>query len=143
VAEYDIFGGPSGQPAVGIGSELYVPTGMGLLVALPDSQSQAEFREWDLGASVLVDTAGRLYFGGDSAYDRFGIFRTGEQPGPDPIVYVDDVILGAPGIGPDGTIYIGSRDGYLYALKGNAPLAGTIWPKYAHDARNTGCAAGH
>ncbi len=44
----------------------------------------------------------------------------------------------APTIGPDGTVYIGSWDGGLYAFEGDEPPANTLWPQYRHDAQHTG-----
>ncbi len=48
----------------------------------------------------------------------------------------------APTIGSDGTVYFVSRDGYLYAYMGTSPLAGSPWPKFHHDLRNTGRVGG-
>jgi outer membrane protein assembly factor BamB len=44
----------------------------------------------------------------------------------------------APTIGPDGTIYVGSWDGGLYALRGDGPPATTVWPQHRRDAQHTG-----
>ena len=49
--------------------------------------------------------------------------------------YVDS----SPAIGSDGTIYVGSYDGYLYAIFGNSGgLANTPWPMFHHDLQHTG-----
>jgi outer membrane protein assembly factor BamB len=48
----------------------------------------------------------------------------------------------SPAIGPDGTVYFASEDGYLYALKGTGTLAASPWPKFHHDLRNTGRVGG-
>ena len=58
------------------------------------------------------------------------------------VLDIDSDPMTAPGVAPDGTVYIGTSQGFLYAIKG-APLATDApWPKFAHDSRNTGCAAG-
>uniref|UniRef100_A0A7C4CB38 PKD domain-containing protein n=1 Tax=candidate division WOR-3 bacterium TaxID=2052148 RepID=A0A7C4CB38_UNCW3 len=44
----------------------------------------------------------------------------------------------APTIGPDGTVYVGSWDGGLYAFRGDGPPARTIWPQFRRDAQRTG-----
>ncbi len=44
----------------------------------------------------------------------------------------------APTIGPDGTVYVGSWDGGLYAFRGDGPVANTFWPQYRHDPQHTG-----
>ena len=42
-------------------------------------------------------------------------------------------------IGPDGTIYVGSDDGRLYAIySGSHGLADRPWPMFHHDLRQTG-----
>jgi hypothetical protein len=41
-------------------------------------------------------------------------------------------------IGMDGTIYVGSNGGILYALYGGAPLADSPWPMFGRDAQHTG-----
>ncbi|MEO0073780.1 MAG: PQQ-binding-like beta-propeller repeat protein [candidate division WOR-3 bacterium] len=40
-------------------------------------------------------------------------------------------------IGADGTIYLHTGT-WLYALRGESPLAASQWPKFQHDIRNTG-----
>jgi outer membrane protein assembly factor BamB len=50
-----------------------------------------------------------------------------------------DDIFPSPTVGPDGTIYVASYNGGLYALKGNTTtLANSVWPKFRHDLKNTG-----
>lgn len=44
----------------------------------------------------------------------------------------------SPKIGPDGTIYLGSLEGRLYAIQGDGPPADSPWPMYRRDAQNTG-----
>lgn len=44
----------------------------------------------------------------------------------------------APTIGPDGTVYVGSWDGGLYAFRGDATSARTGWPEFRRDAQRTG-----
>lgn len=44
----------------------------------------------------------------------------------------------APTIAPDGTVYVGSWDGGMYAFRGDGPPAKTLWPQYRHNAQHTG-----
>jgi len=47
-------------------------------------------------------------------------------------------VRSSPAIGSDGTIYVGSWDGNLYALYGSETLASTPWPMFHHDLKHTG-----
>jgi len=48
-------------------------------------------------------------------------------------------VFSSPTIAPNGTLYVGSDDGYLYALKTASPgLAESSWPKFRGNARNSG-----
>jgi outer membrane protein assembly factor BamB len=47
----------------------------------------------------------------------------------------------SPVIAPDGTVYVGSWDGGLYAFCGDGPPARTLWPQYRHDAARSGAMA--
>lgn len=49
----------------------------------------------------------------------------------------------SPAIGSDGTVYVGSYDGRLYAIEGSSGgLADTPWPMFHHDLQHTGRSAG-
>jgi len=47
-------------------------------------------------------------------------------------------VYSSPAIGSDGTIYVGSGDGHLYAIQGTGGLASTPWPMFRHDLRHSG-----
>lgn len=47
----------------------------------------------------------------------------------------------SPGIGRDGSIYVGGKWTNMYALDFQVPLAKSPWPKFRGNARNTGNAA--
>ncbi len=83
-----------------------------------------------------IDTRGVLYLSGGN--DSIYAFN------PDSMVGWCVATVGRayspPTIGPDGIAYVGTLDGFLYALKAGAPLAASPWPKYRHDARNSGFA---
>lgn len=44
----------------------------------------------------------------------------------------------APVVGADGTIYVGTINGRLYALHGSSPIASTPWPAERHNSAHTG-----
>jgi hypothetical protein len=65
-----------------------------------------------------------------------GEFKSLHRPGDD--------VSSSPAIGSDGTIYVGSNDGNLYAIYSDSSgLASSSWPKFRHDERNTGCVCHH
>jgi len=47
-------------------------------------------------------------------------------------------INSSPTIGSDGTVYVGSYDGKLYAINGSGTLASAPWPKFHLNLLNTG-----
>jgi hypothetical protein len=50
-----------------------------------------------------------------------------------------DTVRSSPAIGFDGTIYVGSYDGRLYAIYGDlGGLAPSPWPMFHHDLKHTG-----
>jgi len=52
-------------------------------------------------------------------------------------------IKSSPAIGSDGTVYVGSLDSCVYAIRSDSKgLADSPWPKFAHDNQNTGRAGG-
>ena len=49
------------------------------------------------------------------------------------------IVLSSPAIGSDGTVYVGSTDKKLYAIKTNSKgLAKSPWPMRGQNARHTG-----
>ena len=49
-----------------------------------------------------------------------------------------DDVTSSPAIGPDGTVYVGSRDHKLYAIKTDSKgLAKSPWPMRGQNARHT------
>ncbi len=53
--------------------------------------------------------------------------------------YTDKEIQSPPAIGSDGTIYVTTAGGELFAVEGNSGgLADTPWPKFHNNAKNTG-----
>ena len=52
----------------------------------------------------------------------------------------DDLVESSPLIAPDGSIYIGFLDGFLYKLRGNgSPLSAlSSWPAFRRDVQHTG-----
>jgi hypothetical protein len=55
---------------------------------------------------------------------------------------VGDYCVTSAAVSADGTVYVGSHDCFLYSFYGGSPLAGSAWPRFHHDARNTGRVGG-
>ncbi|MBA7595857.1 putative protein YxaL [subsurface metagenome] len=52
-------------------------------------------------------------------------------------------IKSSPAIGSDGTVYVGSLDSCVYAIRSDSKgLASSPWPKFQHDNQNTGRVGG-
>ena len=50
-----------------------------------------------------------------------------------------DIVLPTPAIGSDGTVYVGSKDHRLYAIKTDSKgLAKSPWPMRGQNAQHTG-----
>ncbi len=75
----------------------------------------------DDGVMYAYHTSGRLIWKYDVAAEEKDLYYTS-----------------APCIAPDGTVYVGSWDGGLYAFDGDGPPANSLWPQYRHDAQHTG-----
>ena len=51
--------------------------------------------------------------------------------------------MGSPALAPDGTLYIAMAEGTLYSVQtGSRGLLQSAWPKYQHDASNSGRSIG-
>ena len=52
-----------------------------------------------------------------------------------------DAVGSSPAIGSDGTVYVGSEDNKLYAIKTESKgLANSPWPMRGQNPQHTGCA---
>lgn len=91
---YEIGGETDSSPAIGADGTIYVGSGEGFFYALdPAAESNEEREKWSIELNMEWD----------------GLCWDEECP-----------IYSSPAIGVDGTIYVGSSDGYLYALDPNA-----------------------
>jgi outer membrane protein assembly factor BamB len=92
-----------------------------------------------IAAAAAVDADGNVFFVADDGY-LFAMSSSGRMLWKQEIaVEMKDIFYtSAPAIGPDGTVYVSSWDGGVYAFRGFAPPARTAWPQYRHDAQHTG-----
>ena len=102
----------------------------------PDGSLRWKFKTNDMvGSSPAIGEDGTIYIGSSDGYiyaiNPDGTLKWKFKTGGD--------VYSSPTIGEDGTVYVGSSDGYIYALWGDSMgLANSSWPKFRHDARNTG-----
>ncbi|HUU29016.1 MAG TPA: PQQ-binding-like beta-propeller repeat protein [archaeon] len=92
--------------------------------------------------TFTIGSDGTLYCGTgnmDGGNKFFAISQEGVLLWEEP---VGGRIYSSPALSDDGIAYVASTSGSLYAFDTgtNAGLANSPWPKFAHDARNTGCA---
>jgi len=92
-----------------------------------------------IATAAAVDADGNVFFVADDGY-LFAMSLEGRMLWRQEIaVEMKDIFYtSSPAIGPDGTVYVSSWDGGVYAFRGFAPPARTDWPQYRHDAQHTG-----
>ena len=133
--EFQTSGGLSGGPALAEDGTVYI--GGQEFYAI----TAAGTEKWKLPIRLVYSTPavaadGTIYVAADKLYAI--------APGGEIKWRMDDGagFANSPDIGPDGTVYALSRDGKLYAIpQENGGLAPSPWPKFQHDAGNSGKAA--
>ncbi len=128
------------SPAIGGDGTVYVGSDDKRLYALDGETGQKRW-EFPTGGAVQSSPAigadGTVYVGSDDGrlYALDG--TTGQIRWNFP---TGGAVRSSPTIGADGTVYVGSNDGKVYALGSSSVggLARSPWPKFRHDAQNTG-----
>ncbi len=126
---------------IGPADTLYLGTDSDYLCRKPPRGTIVHIYETEdiIVAPPALAANGTLYFLPDDGYfyalsSRGRLLWRYEIAADDKDLY----FASAPVIAPDGTVYVGSWDGGLFAFKGDAPPADTPWPQYRHDAQHTG-----
>lgn len=95
------------------------------------------------GEGALIVTApavaadGVIYYGSQDLYGRSAVYAIHPNGATNWICPISTQRIQSPSIGSDGTVYVGSDNGF-FAIQGSAPLARSPWPKLAQNVRNTG-----
>lgn len=133
------------SPAIGPEGEIYVGSKDEKLYALEDSVTYGKLR-WAhtiggfydghlVDSSPAIGEDGTIYVG----VDPYGAFGQNPVPVNDVFFavnpdgtrkwtfYMDDGVESSPAIGPDGTIYVGSYDGNLYAIRDEGSAGVLQW----------------
>ena len=124
------------SPAIAPDGTIYVGSTDNFFYALnPDGTVKWQYMTGDnVNSSAAINTNGTVYFG---SFDN-NLYALGADGTVAWWYSTDNDIESSPTIGTDGKIYFVGDDCYLYALKGYSPLAGSSWPKFRHDLKNTG-----
>jgi hypothetical protein len=122
--------GPDGTVYVAAANKLYA-------VVPPGVEKWSVDMHRRLRSAVTIAADGTLYAGAD------GMLCAVRPDGRPKWDFATGTVTGAPAIGADGTLYVGTLDGKLRAFRdpeGNGGLAAGAWPKAGRDGRNSGLA---
>ncbi len=136
------------SPAIGEDGTIYIGSFDANFYAVnPDGTEKWHIQIKDfLGAfqhsdSPAIGADGTIYVtAADTAANTFKKYLYAINPdGSVEWRFYADVIQGPPAIADDGTIYVGSSGGTLYAVYSNSHgLANSSWPRFHHDNKGTG-----
>ncbi|HUU30027.1 MAG TPA: PQQ-binding-like beta-propeller repeat protein [archaeon] len=135
--KYQTSGDVYSSPAVGADGTIYFGSNDTYLYAL-NADGSLKWK-YQTGGQILSPPAicadGTLYFG--SQYSLYALHSDGSLKWNYPTA---GTVYSCPAIGVDGMVYFASSNGYLYAFDSGtgAGLADSPWPKFHHDAQNTG-----
>lgn len=137
----EVGAGSVSSPAVASDGSIFVGAEAGRVVALYPTGGPV----WELAmpgpvrSSPLVDSELNVYFG--SGRRLYAV----DSRGAGSIAWdltLPGFVSASVAVSEDGVIYIGDAAGNFWAVRGSAGLDSGAWPKFRHDARNTGRAEG-
>lgn len=145
--KYDTGGWVNSSPALAPDGTIYVGSGFGELHAInPDGTARWSCEPGgkvgsttSSQSSPAVGADGTIYIGSPNG----GVWAMNSDGTEKWHVLTDNDVIGHPTLAPDGSLYVHSEDGTLHAIRtGSNGLASSSWPKYRHDAKNTGNVSG-
>lgn len=121
-----------------IGADGTICVGEGPFNAIsPDGQLKWSLPVWS-SASPAIGSNGDIFVTDTNLYNLVAISANGVIKWTFPI----PGSRSSPAIGSDGTIYVGSSDGNLYAINcDSGGLADSPWPMFHHDVKHSGRAS--
>ena len=131
-------GSTQSSPAIGDDGTIYIGTDEGILYAININGTI----KWGISigdgwaySSPAIDDNGTIYCASVNSQKLAAVFPNGTIKW---FFNAQNLIYCSPSIGKDGTVYIGSNDGYLYAIHPNGTLK---WKYYGGGPKGIGSAS--
>jgi hypothetical protein len=137
------------SPCIGPSGTVYAGSDEGSLFAVdPDGRLLWSVKTGDwIESSPLAAADGTVFIASASAAEEqtSGVFSAIDSEGRIRwSIRTEAPLFSSPNMAADGTLCFGTDDGRLYALQGDGEgLAAGPWPKFRHDARNSGSVSGN
>lgn len=132
-----------GSPAVDNAGVLYFCDSDFLKAVFPDSQSKW-YVQAECNSSLALAEDGTIYLGMNSREPGRGAhapFLAAFTPDGHLKwkIAINGMVRDAPAIAPDGTIFFTTDKGFVYAVAdAGSPPMDSLWPRFQHDAQNSG-----
>lgn len=130
-----------GSPAIGADGTVYVPGGQGVGLTAVSHEGAIKWNFENARGTPAIGNDGTLYVSG-TAYVNFEWKHYLLALNPDGTQKWASEYIGPfsePTLSNDGTVYLLSSEGYLYAFYSSSQGIGkTPWPMYRHDPQHTG-----
>lgn len=122
------------QPVVAIDGTIYIVTKKSALIAVqPDGKKAWAFEGIGQPGAPLLGASGTIYY--PVGAKLYAINPSGSEKWEAPL---DSDVWGSMTLSNDGTLYIASRLGTLYAFPVGEGLMASPWPKFQGNVRNSG-----
>ncbi|MBI4864805.1 MAG: SUMF1/EgtB/PvdO family nonheme iron enzyme [Candidatus Riflebacteria bacterium] len=134
-------GYPHPSPAIGADGTIYSGGSDGIYsLDATDGANRWRFTSYNVYSTPAVAADGTIYVGSCNDKKLYALNPDGTKKWE---LTTGAPVNSSPAIGADGTVYVGNDDGRVYAITSSSGgLVSSPWPKFHHDARNTGRASG-